>query len=272
MEWLQAVVLGLVQGLTEFLPISSTAHLQVLTKVLGWAEVGSKPFVATIQSGSVIAVVLYFWQDIVSILKGGWAGFREKDWRRTEYQLLVGIALGTIPILAVGFIIRKVLNDDSSDINSLPTIAVTSIVMALLLGLAEQLGTRKRNFEQLRVRDGLWMGLGQMIALIPGASRSGSTLTAGLFLGLERRAAARFSFLLGIPALTIATLYEFIQEAPGRVDLGLVLVGIISAFVFSYASIAWLLRFLQTQSNWVFVWYRLGFGTIILVNLALGWL
>jgi len=271
MNWLQAILLGFVQGITEFLPISSTAHLQVVTKVFGWVEVGSKPFVATIQFGSVIAVILYFWQDIVEILTGSWAAVRAKDWQRKEYQLLIGVILGTIPILGVGFLIRKVLNNDSASINSLSTIAITSIVMAVLLGLAEKLGSRARSFDKVRVLDGILMGLGQTIALVPGASRSGSTLTTGLFLGLDRQTAARFSFLLGIPALTIATLYEFIQEAPGRVDLGLVLVGAISAFIFSYASIAWLLKFFQTQSNWIFVGYRLLFGGLILVSLALGW-
>jgi undecaprenyl-diphosphatase len=269
-SFLQAVVLGFVQGLTEFLPISSTAHLQIFTKVLGWSAVGSKPFVATIQFGSVVAVVLYFWSTILEVLAGSWKALQTRNWRRPEWQLLAGILLGTLPILVGGFLLRKVLNQDDSDINSTATIACTAIGMALLLGAAERFGSRKRDFKGLRAFDGLLMGFGQMIALVPGASRSGSTLTAGLFLGLKREVAARFSFLLGIPALVIATAYEFIQEAPGRVDLGLAAVGTVSAFVFSYLSIAWLLRFLQTRDNWVFVWYRLGFGTLLLVALAAG--
>jgi len=266
----QAFILGIVQGLTEFLPISSTAHLQVFTKALGWATVGAKPFVATIQFGSVVAVIIYFWKDITQILTGGWQAIRQRDWQQEEPQLLVGIAVGTLPVLVGGFLLKKVLNDDNSAINSMATIAIASIVMALLLGAAEKLGSRKRNFKDLTIRDGILMGLGQMLALAPGVSRSGSTITTGLFLGLERETAARFSFLLGIPALTIATLYEFFKEALGKIDLALVVVGTLSAFVFSYLSIAWLLRYLQAQNTWVFVWYRLAFGAAILGAIASG--
>lgn len=266
----QAFILGIVQGLTEFLPISSTAHLQVFTKALHWETVAAKSFLATIQFGSVIAVLIYFWRDITKILTGGLEAIREKDWQREEWKILVGIAVGTLPVLLGGFLLKKALNDDKSAINSMTVIACAAIGMALLLGLAEQIGKRKRNFDDLEIKDGILMGLGQMIALVPGASRSGSTLTAGLFLGLERQTAARFSFLLGIPALTIATLYEFFKEALGQIDLTLVLVGTLSAFVFSYASIAWLLGYLQRRSNWIFVWYRLAFGVAILSAIAVG--
>jgi undecaprenyl-diphosphatase len=266
----QSFVLGIVQGLTEFLPISSTAHLQVFTTALHWETVGAKPFVATIQFGSVIAVLIYFWKDITKILTGGVEAIRQKDWQREEWKIIVGIAVGTLPILLGGFLLKKALNDDKSTINSMTTIAIASIVMSLLLGLAEQIGNRKRNFDNLQVRDGILMGLGQMLALVPGVSRSGSTLTTGLFLGLERQAAARFSFLLGLPALTIATLYEFFTEALGQIDLALVLVGTLSAFVFSYVSIAWLLGYLQRRNTWIFVWYRLAFGAAILSAVAIG--
>lgn len=266
----QAFILGIVQGLTEFLPISSTAHLEVFTKALHWETVGEKAFVATIQFGSVVAVVLYFWKDISQILTGGLQAIQQKDWQRDEWKIIVGIAVGTLPILVGGLLLKDALNDEKSAINSMTTIASVSIVMALLLGLAEQLGKRKRNFENLQIQDGILMGLGQMLALVPGVSRSGSTLTTGLFMGLERQTAARFSFLLGLPALTIATLYEFFKEALGKIDLALVVVGTLSAFVFSYVSIAWLLGYLQRHSNWIFVWYRLGFGAAILSAIALG--
>ncbi len=263
-DLLQAIVLGLVQGITEFLPISSTAHLLVFTKALGWSHVGQKYFIDAIQFGSVIAVVLYFWEDILQIVTGGWYAFRQKDWQREEWKLLVGIAIGTIPALVGGFFLKDILPE------SVGVIGVMSIVMAILLGLAENLGSRKRGFEQLQIQDGILVGLGQMIALIPGASRSGSTLTAALFLGLERQTAARFSFLLGIPTLTIATLYQS-TKALGNVDSILpLLAGIISTFVFSYVSIAWLLRYLQRRNTWIFVWYRLGFGAVLLITLAMG--
>ena len=264
---IQAFILGIVQGITEFLPISSTAHLQVITKVLSWNAVSGKPFLATIQFGSVVAVLIYFWTDIQQILHGGWQAMAKKDWDREEWRILVGIAVGTLPVLVAGFVLKSTLNNDKSTINNMVTIAVAAIVMSLLLGLAE-LGSRKRSFDQLTIRDGILMGVGQMISLVPGASRSGSTLTAGLFLGLDRSTAARFSFLLGIPTLTIATLYEFFKEALGKVDLGLVFVGTLSSFAFSYLSIAWLMRYLQTQSTWVFIWYRLAFGVTILTAIA----
>ncbi|MEH2450274.1 undecaprenyl-diphosphate phosphatase [Nostoc sp.] len=269
-QLLEAFILGIVQGITEFLPISSTAHLQVFTKAFHWEELGSKAFLATIQFGSVIAVLIYFRLIIAQVLSGGWTAFQEKDWQREEWRLLVGIAIGTLPALVGGFLLKKALNNENSGINSMTTIAVASIVMALLLGASEKLGSRKRDFKDITILDGLLIGLGQMLALVPGASRSGSTLTTALFLGLERQTAARFSFLLGIPTLTIATLYEFFKEALGKIDLLVVVVGTLSAFAFSYLSIAWLLRYLQTKNTWIFVWYRLAFGSVILSAIAAG--
>lgn len=260
----QGVVLGLVQGITEFLPISSTAHLIIFTDVFGWQNQWKKEAIDAIQFGSVIAVVMYFWKDIRVILSGALSAFARKEWYREEWKILVGIVFGTIPALAVGFVLKR--------LNMLPEsvllIAVMSIVMSLLLALAEKIGTRKRGFDELEIKDGILVGLGQMIALLPGASRSGSTLTAALFLGLRRETAARFSFLLGIPTLAIATLVQakdVLQEAAMGLPL---LVGVISAFVFSYLSIAWLLKFLQRQSAWVFVWYRLALGVTLLIAIA----
>jgi len=264
-DLIRAIVLGLVQGVTEFLPISSTAHLIAFTKVMGWTDlVGQKYFVDAIQFGSVVAVVLYFWNDIRQIVSGGLTAFQQRDWKREEWKILVGIAVGTIPALVGGFLFKDILP------KSIGVIGVMSIVMAILLGLAENLGSRQRGFDQLEVKDGILVGLGQMIALLPGASRSGSTLTAALFLGLERQTAARFSFLLGIPTLTIATLYQS-AKAFGNIDSLLpLLAGIGSTFIFSYLSIAWLLRYLQNRNTWIFVWYRLGFGLVLLATLATG--
>lgn len=269
-QLIQAFILGIIQGITEFLPISSTAHLEVFTKAFGWELLGQKAFVATIQFGSVIAVLMYFRKDISQILTGGWKAFQQKDWQRNEWQLLVGIAVGTLPILVAGFLVKDVLNDENSLINSMSTIAIDSIVLAILLGAAEKFGSRKRDFLALKMQDGLLIGLGQMLSLAPGVSRSGSTFTTALFLGLQRQTAARFSFLLGIPALAIATIYQFLKEALGKIDLVVVSVGVLSTFVFSYISIAWLLRYLQTRNNWIFVWYRLAFGATILVAIATG--
>ncbi len=270
---LQAVVLGIVQGLTEFLPISSTAHLKVVPIALGWGDPGVA-YTAVIQLGSIVAVLWYFWQDLTNIAFGAVKAITERDYKSQEFQMAVGIALGTIPIVFFGLLIKILIPDfDNSPLRSLGAIALASIFMSLLLGIAEKVGKRHRNFEKLTVGDGILMGLAQAMALIPGCSRSGSTLTAGLFAGLERAAAARFSFLLGIPAITVAGLVELknvLGEGIGGAGSVSLIVGTVSAFVFSYLSIAWLLKFLQTQNTWIFVWYRLAFGVAILTAIAGG--
>lgn len=267
----QAAVLGIVQGLTEFLPISSTAHLKVVPVALGWGDPGVA-FTAVIQLGSIAAVVWYFWRDLSQITVGAIKAIRTSDYESYDFRMALGIALGTIPIVFFGLLIKVFVPDfDKSPLRSLAAIACASIVMSLVLGIAEKLGKRKRNFDNLGVQDGILMGLAQAMALMPGVSRSGSTLTAGLFMGLERATAARFSFLLGIPAITLAGLVELkdvLKEGLGGAGLLPIIVGVISALIFSYLSIAWLLRFLQTQSTWVFIWYRLVFGVLILGAIA----
>lgn len=267
----QAIILGMVQGLTEFLPISSTAHLKVIPVLLGWGDPGVA-LTAVIQLGSIAAVLWYFWSDLSKIVTGAFIAIKQKNYKSYDLRLAIGIALGSLPIVFFGLLINGLkLYENYPVVRSLGVIAIASIVMSLLLGLAEEVGKRKRNFERLTVTDGIFMGLAQAIALIPGVSRSGSTLTAGLFMGLERAAAARFSFLLGIPAITLAGLVE-LKDAieTGITSDGIVtmIVGVISAAIFSYLAIAWLLRFLQTQNTWVFVWYRLAFGIAILGAIA----
>lgn len=267
----QAIVLGMVQGLTEFLPISSTAHLKVIPVLLGWGDPGVA-FTAIIQLGSIAAVLWYFWGDITQIIMGAFTAIKQKNYKSYDLRLAVGIALGTLPIIFFGLLIKILVPDfDKSPVRSLGAIAIASIVMSLLLGLAEKLGKRQRNFEHVKIPDGVLMGLSQTLALIPGVSRSGSTLTAGLFMGLERAAAARFSFLLGIPAITLAGLVELkdvLKQGITSNSIVTIVVGVISAAIFSYLAIAWLLRFLQTQNTWVFVWYRLAFGIAILSAIA----
>ncbi|MBW4684382.1 MAG: undecaprenyl-diphosphate phosphatase [Komarekiella atlantica HA4396-MV6] len=267
MNILQAIILGFVQGMTEFLPISSTAHLKVVPVVLGWGDPGVA-FTAIIQLGSIAAVLWYFWGDLTRIIKGTTRAIALKDYDDYEFRLSLGIILGTLPIVFFGLLIKKFIPDfDNSPIRSLGAIAIASIVMSLLLGLAEQLGKRQRDFENLTMRDGVLMGLAQALSLIPGVSRSGSTLTGGLFMGLQRETAARFSFLLGIPAITLAGLVElkdFVGAGLSSAGIIPLIAGVISATVFSYIAIAGLLRFLKTQSTWVFIWYRLAFGVAIL--------
>jgi len=273
MNVLQAIFLGFVQGITEFLPISSTAHLKVVPVVLGWGDPGVA-FTAIIQLGSIAAVLGYFWGDLTRIIKGATRAIALKDYDDYDFRLSLGIILGTLPIVFFGLLIKKFIPDfDHSPIRSLEAIAIASIVMSLLLGLAEQLGKRQRDFEHLTMRDGVLMGLAQCLALIPGVSRSGSTLTGGLFMGLQRETAARFSFLLGIPAITLAGLVELKDVLGAGLSSAAIvplLAGVISATIFSYMAIAGLLRFLKTQSTWVFIWYRLAFGVAILAAIAAG--
>lgn len=275
MNLFQAVILGMVQGLTEFLPISSTAHLKVVPVLLGWGDPGVT-FSAVIQLGSIAAVLGYFWRDLVQITTGAFKAITRSDYQDNNFRIALGIVLGTLPIIFFGILIKVFIPDfDNSVVRSLVVIACASIGMSLLLALAERVGKRKREFNQLNAQDGVWMGLAQALALIPGVSRSGSTLTAGLFIGLERATSARFSFLLGIPAITLAGLVELksVWEAGlSRAELLPLLGGVISAAIFSYAAIAWLLRYLQTRNTWIFIWYRLAFGVAILAAVAAGML
>ncbi|MGV2831085.1 undecaprenyl-diphosphate phosphatase [Myxosarcina sp. GI1(2024)] len=275
-NWFQAIVLGFVQGATEFIPISSTAHLKAVPVFLGWGDPGVA-FAATIQLGSIAAVLWYFWADLTQITRGMITAVAKSNYQSQDFWLAVGIAVGTIPIVIAGLGIKIFIPDfDNSPLRSMTAIAIASIVMALLLALAETVGNQKRDFKDLTAKDGVVVGIAQVLALIPGVSRSGSTITAGLFYNLERATAARFSFLLGIPAITLAGLVELnsLLEESGTGNSGLVplIAGLISSAIFSYLAIAWLIKFLQNRSTWVFVWYRLGFGVFILIALGLDWL
>ena len=271
----QAVVLGFVQGMTEFVPISSTAHLKVVPVAFGWGDPGVT-YTAVIQLGSIFAVLWYFWKDLSDITMGALKAIQKSDYEAVEFRVALGIALGTLPILILGLMIKAFIPDfDNSPLRSMTSIAIASIVMALLLGLAEKIGTRQQEFDQLGMQEGILMGLAQALALMPGVSRSGSTITAGLFMGMKRDTAARFSFLLGIPAITLAGLVEllgvFQTGLSGDQVLPLV-VATISAAVFSYLAIDWLIRFLKKQNTWIFVWYRLIFGVVILLAVSQKWL
>lgn len=263
----QYFVLGVVQGLTEFLPISSTAHLKVVPVLLHWGDPGVA-VTAVIQLGSIVAVIAYFRRDLQQVLAASLQALRQGSWQAPEARLGLAIALGTVPIVLAGLAIKLFVPDfDHSPLRSLPSIGVVSIVMALLLALAEQQGRRRRQLADVRVRDGLLVGLAQALAVVPGVSRSGSTLTASLFDGWRRADAARFSFLLGIPAITLAGLVELKDALHQPVAGGVLplLVGVLSATVVSWLAIAWLLRFLQNHSTWWFVGYRLVFGVGLLL-------
>ncbi len=264
----EALTLGVVQGLTEFLPISSTAHLRVVPALLHWQDPGAA-YSAVIQLGSVVAVFAYFFKDLVSISTGAFAAIKNKDYGDRDLRMVGAIIVGTIPICVIGLLLKPLLEQDNGPFRSVNVIACASIVMGLLLVVAEKFAKHVRTLEDITGKDGALVGLAQAIALIPGCSRSGSTLTMAMLLGLKRAEAARFSFLLGIPAVTLAGLLELYHMAKdglgGETGLTSLAVGLVSSTVVSYLSIAWLIRYLQQHNTWVFVGYRLIFGVSVLI-------
>jgi undecaprenyl-diphosphatase len=264
MSPVEAAVLGIVQGLTEFLPISSTAHLRVVPALLGWPDPGVA-FSAVIQLGSVAAVLAYFAKDIFQITKGFFESIKNRDYTSLDVRLVAGIVLGTIPICVGGLLMKTMLETEGGPLRNLMLIGGASIFMGLLLFVAERVGKRQRNLDQIGVQDGLLMGFGQAMALIPGCSRSGSTLTVALLLGLERADAARFSFLLGIPAILISGLFELKKAMEAHVSAsGNLILALVTSTVVSYAAIWWMLRYLKSHSTMVFIIYRLIFGATII--------
>jgi undecaprenyl-diphosphatase len=270
-SFLEAVVLGIVQGLTEFLPISSTGHLRIVPAFLGWKDPGAA-FTAVTQMGTMFAVLLYFREDLLRITRAWLASLREPVKRR-ELDARLGwyIVLGTIPIGICGVLFKDQIETGARD---LYLIGGALIVLGLILLAAEKVGTRERDVERIRTKDGFAIGMAQALALIPGVSRSGATITAGLFMGLDRTSAARFSFLLSVPAVVLSGLFELGsiisgEEGGDTTALGLVLATVL-AFVTGYASIAFLLRFLVTHSTLVFVVYRVALGALTIALTASG--
>ncbi|MGK7911955.1 MAG: undecaprenyl-diphosphate phosphatase [Synechococcus sp.] len=256
----QAFLMGMIQGLTEFLPISSTAHLRILPALLGWPDFGVS-FSAVIQLGSVVAVLIYFARDLRQVATGTIASVRERKWDTSEFRTFVGVMLGTLPIVVIGGGIKYLYG---STPRQLTVIGLALIVVGVLMALGDRMGKRERAIHQIQISDGLLVGLAQALAIIPGVSRSGATITTGLFLGMRRDMAARFAFLLGIPALTLAGVVEFISEFSTE-GIPAQLVGTASALLFSYLSIDWLLKFLQKRSTDVFVAYRIFMGVFLIL-------
>jgi undecaprenyl-diphosphatase len=275
----QAILLGLVQGLTEFIPISSTAHLTIAGKLMGLISAEHPEqwtaFMAVIQLGTLVAVIVYFWHDIVNIIRGfiltnvSLLTRRHVDDSSREGAWLGWLVIvGTIPIAVVGLLLRHQI--EGAKTKDLRVIAGSLIGLALVLTLAEVLGRRLREMKQLRITDALAIGTAQVLALIPGSSRSGTTITAGLFVGLKRETAARISFLLSIPAVAASGLLELpkaLRAGTGMNWTALVVATTISAIV-GYLSIAFLLRYLHKHSTFVFVAYRIALG-LVLIGLIL---
>ena len=271
MDLFQAVVLGIVQGLTEFLPISSSGHLRIVPAMAGWDDPGAA-FSAVIQLGTMAAVVLYFWADLIRIARAWLASLRD-DTLRSQLDARMGWYLiwGTVPIVIFGFAFSDQIETGA---RSLYLIGTTLILLGLLLLVAEKVSRRERDVTSVTRKDAIVIGFAQALALVPGVSRSGATITAGLFLGLDRVAAARFSFLLSVPAVVLSGVYQLGDvvsgSAEGGVGLAPTALATLLAFVSGYISIAFLLRFLTTHTTAVFVAYRVALGVLVLVLAGTG--
>ncbi|WP_297660233.1 undecaprenyl-diphosphate phosphatase [Pseudonocardia sp.] len=270
MSWLEVLVLGVVQGLTEFLPISSSAHLRIVSGVFFGNDPGAA-FTAVSQLGTEAAVILYFAKDIGHLVVVWFRGFRTPMVRITaDYKIAWLVIIGTIPIAILGVLFK---NQIETVARNLWLIATTMVVFGILLGLAERVGRQRTELTGMKPADGVILGFAQALALIPGVSRSGGTITAGLFLGLTRTAAVRYSFLLAIPAVVAAGLFTLPDIGAGDGPSGIQMaVATVIAFVVGYAVIAWLLRFVARHSVYAFVWYRIALGALLFVALGSGWI
>jgi undecaprenyl-diphosphatase len=267
-------VLGVLQGITELLPISSTAHMRVVPALLGWTDPGSA-FSAAMQLAALAAVVSYFWSDVETLFVGSIGAIARRDFRDWNFRFSVWIVLATLPIVAAGILLSHTLNECHSPLRALSVIGVSCIVMGILLALAEVYSLHKRTLDHVGLKDAMIVGFAQIGALIPGVSRSGSTLTAALFLDLERAQAARFSFLLGIPAIAAAGLkevWELHKAHLGFHGWSILAFGLVIASISAFVAIWGLLRILERFSTWPFVIYRLLLGIFLLVGIYMGFL
>jgi undecaprenyl-diphosphatase len=265
---LEAIVLGVVQGLTEFLPISSSAHLRIVPALFGWDDPGAA-FTAVVQLGTVSAVLLYFRTDLINITRATLQTLRTRTyWRTPDLAAREGwyIILGTIPIAILGLAFK---HEIEHQVRSLELIGTTLIVFALVMLAADATSRRERDLDSMTLRDGLLVGAAQAAALVPGVSRSGATISAGLALGFDRTAAARYSFLLSVPAVVLSGLFELkdVGEGGGAGAIPTVIATAL-AFVVGYWSIAFLLRYLTEHTLKLFVGYRIAIGAFVIVLAA----
>jgi undecaprenyl-diphosphatase len=269
LDFLKAVFLGLLQGLTEFLPISSSAHLRIFPELFGWGDPGAA-FTAVIQIGTELAVLIYFRKDIWRI-GSSWVRSLYRPELRGELDSRMGwyIIVGSLPIVILGIALKDVIE---RDFRNLWIIGTTLVVLGLILGIADRVGSTDRNIERMTLRHSVFLGLAQACALIPGVSRSGATISVGRFLGYDREAATRFAFLLAIPAVVGAGLFELpeIPHGDNAYGPGPTLVATVVSFIVGYAAIAWLLRYVSTNSYLPFVIYRVLLGGMTLAFVATG--
>lgn len=268
MSWFEAIVLGVIQGLTEFLPISSSAHLLILSQIFGWDDPGAA-FTAVSQIGTESAVIIYFRHDIARIIST-WFRSLYTPKLRGQIDARMGwyVIVGTIPIAVIGFAFSDQIETAA---RNLWLVATVLIVFGIILGIADRVGRKTRELETLSIRSGLLFGLGQALALIPGVSRSGATISVGLFMGFTREAATRYAFLLAIPAVMASGLYQATKIGEeANVPWGQTIVATAIAFVIGYLVIAWLIKYVATNSYMPFVIYRIVVGSLVLVLLGTG--
>ncbi|RWH32998.1 undecaprenyl-diphosphate phosphatase [Mesorhizobium sp.] len=266
--------LGIVQGITELLPISSTAHMSVVPAMLGWQDPGSA-FSAAMQLATLAAVISYFWSDVREVAVGSLAALTRRDYANRYFRLAIGIVLATVPIVIAGLALSSVLNACNSPLRGLAVIGWACIAMAVLLALSEIYARHRLTLDKVSVLDALLVGVAQVGALIPGVSRSGSTLTAALGLGYARPEAARLSFLLGLPAIALAglkELWELHKIHLGAYGWSVLAVGLVVASISAFFAIWGLMRVLERFSAWPFVIYRGLLGVVLLIGVAVGWL
>src|SRR3954449_9382671 len=270
MNYFDAIILGIVEGLTEFLPISSTGHLTIAEKVLGLQvdDPAVTGFTAVIQMGAILAVIVYFARDIWGIARTWVLGLFRAEYRgHRDFRMGWYVIIGTIPVGIVGLLLRDVIKND---LRSLWVVAIALIAWSGVMWAAERVARQDRSEKQLSLTDAIVIGLFQCIALIPGVSRSGATISAGLFRGLDRVTATKLSFFMSIPALLAAGLFELKDAFSGDIGVGVAVVGVVVAFLVAYVSIAWLLRFVAHHSVAWFVPYRVGLGVLLLILLGTG--
>jgi undecaprenyl-diphosphatase len=271
MDWLQTIVLSVVQGLTEFLPVSSSGHLRIVSELF-WGRDAGASFTAVVQLGTELAVLVFFARDIWNIITGWFAGVFHRERRGTlDYRRGWMVIVATIPVGLIGFFAKDIIRDN---LRNLWITATVLILFSFVFIWAEKVGTRTRTYGKLTMKDAVLMGLAQCLSLIPGVSRSGATVSAGLFLNLDREVATRFSFLLAIPAVLASGLFSLddaFNPTDGQSATGLqLLVGTGIAFILGYISIAWLLKFVSHHSfAWFAVW-RIPVGVLVMVLLATG--
>ena len=272
--YFKVAMLGVVQGISELMPISSTAHMRLVPAMLGWQDPGSA-FSAAMQMAALAAVISYFWADLRWLATDSFSAALHGRFRDKSFQFVMWVVIATIPIGIAGLALSKVLNKCGSPLRDVSVIGWACLVMALLLAAAEIWARHRRTLKDATLLDALLIGLAQVGALIPGVSRSGSTLTAGLMLGFERAEAARLSFLLGLPAVALAELkelYELHKVHLGAYGWSVLFVGIVVASISAFFAIWGLMRILENFSSWPFVIYRFLLGVVILIGVYVGWL